>query len=190
MNDVKMYLCKTSKGNEYFTEEQIYKEVQRISTQILRKHYWGYTEYHDDLIQDVAVELFNAMHRYSPSRGEINGFIFGVASREISTQIRKIIRQQSHQIRLTDEMAAIIPSPDIMGNADAERDYISEFEKYLNATERKVLEMKLDGMNNTQIYNKLHRTKRKRIGKAMQGIWESIERKYLKFKGGETDGND
>jgi len=135
------------------------------------------------------MEVFNAMHRYSPSRGEINGFIFGVASREISTQIKKIIRQQSRQVAMTDEMIAVIPAPDITDWSESE-DYITAFEKTLNATERKVLEMRLDGMNNTQIYNKLHRTKRKRIGKAMQSIWKSIERKYHKFKGDETDGND
>lgn len=184
MTDGRLYLCRTTHGIDYLSDNQIYEEVQRISMQILRKHYWGYKEHHEDLMQEVAMEVFNAMHRYNPDRGEINGFIFGVASREISTQVKKIIKQQSREVAMTDEMIAAIPATTT--DYSEYEDYIGEFEKLLNKTERKVLEMRLSGMNNTQIYNKLHRTKRKRIGKAMQSIWRSIENKYHKFKG-ETE---
>lgn len=186
VNDDKIYLCLTPNGKEYMTEEQIYREVQKVASQILRKHYWGYRDYHEDLIQDAAMELFNALHRYNPDRGEINGFIFGVASRVISTQIKRIIRIQSKTVSMTDEMQAVLSAPD---NTEEDTDYIAEFEKRLTARERRVLEMKLDGMNNTEIYNALHRTKKKRIGKAMLQIWKSIESKYKKFKE-EQDGND
>lgn len=169
-------LIKNSQGqceSKSLTFDEIYNEAQPVVCGIIRRKYYGYIAQSDDLTQEVMIDLCGALARYNPDRGTIHDFIYGVAARRISKEVKKINTQRRHSVALSDELAACIPAP-AQTNDELAQGYeqlIENTSAKLNAYERKVLELKLDGMSNTAIYNALNpNNQKRRIGHAIYKV--------------------
>lgn len=179
-----MYNCQTESGRKRLTEEDICLIAQPVINGVLRGCYARYSAEHDDLSQEVLIAVIAAMPKYDAERGTIEAFIHGIATRNVSKQVKKIIRRQSHEVELVEAIFAPSNEPAYEGNSQEEFErLITSFEKLLTKKERKALEMRLNGAGNTEIYNTLNpRKKKKYIGKAMVGFWKRIAEKYDKWR--------
>lgn len=182
------YNCQTESGRKRLTEEDICLIAQPIINGVLRGRYAHYGADHDDISQEVLIAVLAAMPRYDAERGTIEAFIHGITTRNVSKQVGKINRRQSHEVELKEAIFAPSNEPAFEGNSQEDfESFIEDFEKTLTKKERKALEMRISGAGNTEIYNALNpRKKKKYIGKAMVGFWKRIAEKYDKWR---TQGN-
>lgn len=182
---MRIYRCRTDQGIADFTEEDLWQFGTKIVKRLLNSKYPAQERYHDDLLQEAMCAIYKSMDSYNSEKGTLNGFVYGTANRAIAKKTRDIARQKCREVGLTDALLAATGESD---NYDSEDDeafekMLAEFEKTLNKSERKALEMKLGGASNVEIYNALHpRYPRKRIGQAMTTFWDRIGLKYIKFK--------
>ena len=119
------------------------------------------------------IDLYGALVRYNPERGTIQDFIYGVAARRISKEVKKINTYARHHAALSDELAAYIPAPTERSLEDAQEyeQLIENTSSSLDGYERDVLRLKLEGLSNTAIYNELNPSKQKqRIGWAIYTV--------------------
>lgn len=183
------YYCRTDKGFKTFTEDELYRFSMPEIMKLLRTKYTSYVRHHEDLAQDAMAAVYKSMGGYSAERGTINAYIHGVATRAISKSIRSINRRESKESELTEAALSMTGEEDRHweDGEDPEvafEQLVEEFKKCLTKEEKKALDLKLDGLSNTEIYNTLHprKAKRVRIGQAMTAFWDRIALKYIKFK--------
>lgn len=186
------YYCRTDKGFKTFTEDELYRFSMPEIMKILRTKYTSYARHHEDLAQEAMAAVFKSMGDYNAEKGTLNAYVHGVAARAISKNVRTIIRRESKESELTEAVLSMTGEEDRRWEdgespeaQEAEFEQLVErFKTYLTKEEKKALELKLDGLSNTEIYNELHprKAKRVRIGQAMTAFWDRIALKYIKFK--------
>lgn len=180
------YRCLTKTGLRDVGEDELYNEAQTVIWSILKHSYSSFEPYHEDIAQDITVIVFRAMERYDPDKGMVYAYIKTIAKRRISSAVLKITRYQRRFVELTDELAAVIPDPGPRGPDDEERellqDWIDKLKQRCTDEERTVIDLRLDGLGNIEIYNAMHPGADKtRIGSAVSRIWESITKKALEL---------
>lgn len=177
------YRCLTKAGIITLTEDELYVETTRIIWSVLNRKYEGYYPYHEDMAQEVTAIVFKAMERYDPDKGMAYSYIKTIACRRIYDAAKRINTQHRHEIALTDEMADVIPAINPPEERESLKAWYAELRKRLTKEEREALELKLDGLTNTAIYNALHPggEYKARIGPTISIIWESIVAKALEL---------
>lgn len=180
----KMYDCLTRTGRKQLTEEDIYNVALPVIRGILNKRYPKFKREHEDITQEVMMEIYQAMSSYKPI-GCVEAFIFSVSAKTVSKIVKKkLLRRYEYELLAFDpEAITATPSPQEEVAQEGFETLLSSFEKKLTKQERRALEMRLEGATNTQIYNALHpRAQKRYIGQAMVQFWRKIAEKYVKWR--------
>lgn len=176
---------KTDTGTKLLNDDELVKEAYKTIRKVLKTKYTKYRDLHDDIEQEVISTVYKAViKRYSPDKGTLEAFLYGIAKRQIAQTVQQI-QKEPPTVRLTDEMLCVIHTQNDrnLENAELFEQLVEEFGKTLTAKERKALNLKIDGLTNTQIYNEMHRRKpKKRIGQAMTALWKSVGKKYITWR--------
>lgn len=183
---MRKYECRTDKGRVILTEEELWQFSRPIIRKMLCYKFSYFSREYEDLSQDAMLAVYDAMERYDAEKGSLEGYVYGVAYKEVSSRVKTMQRKESKETELTDALAAVIGYEQTFeaetGN-DKSQELVDEFRETLTKPEQTALEMRMDGESNTAIYNALHpRTPRKRIGQAMTKFWDRIAVKYIKFR--------
>ena len=185
---MKAYVCLTHDGLRELDENEIYQIAQPIIWNALHRSYRSYYSDHEDLAQEAALELFKAMERYDPERGEIYPYIKAIVCRRICWEAAKLRKQSEHTVALTEALEAVLPAvPSVIETYTEDfDDMLQQLKQTLTREEQQAVDLKLEGVSNTEIYNTLHpETLKTRIGQAMTAVWAAVAQKYLQI-GGEA----
>lgn len=178
-NEMK-YSCCTEHGIKQLTGNELMVLGYKTAWILLRTHYNGYRDNHDDLAQEALMEMWQAFSRYDVAKGTVEAYFYGIAGRCFAKRIKRIKHEKEMLIALTDPLLAVLEAPVCEYYED---DIIKRFCGVLSNQERRALRMKLNGKTNTEIYHALYPDDcKKRIGMAMTRYWATIGRKYDEWR--------
>lgn len=174
---MRAYKCRTDKGIEELTEEELYGTAERMVWALLRKHYKGYYSHHEDMAQEILLALHNSMPRYDPDKGLIYSYILTIARRKAISYIKKLATRAKHETEITDEMAENLQAPQEVTPQAELLAWIAKLRSICTPQEKELIDLVLDGVNpnSPKVYGVMHI----KIGQ-LKSIWQSIVNKAKK----------
>ena len=164
------------------SEETIIGWATDMADVMLNAKYSSFKDSHKDFNQDAVAAVLQALPQYEPT-GEIKAYIHTCVSYRIRDEANKVLNYRKRVQRLSEELLQDCVCDRIDDGIDA-RIFVEQLTSELTATERRVVELNLDGYSDDEIaaIMKIPERERKSV---INILWGGISLKARKIKSQE-----
>ncbi len=175
----KEYECLHLGKVQFISENMIITWATDMAGVILNVKYSSFEDNHDDFKQAAIEAVLQALPNYVPT-GEIKAYISTCINYRIRDEAKKIINYRKRVQALSEELLQECTCDDLDNHIDA-RAFIKQLTDELTATERRVVELNLDGYTDDEIAVtlKMPSSERKSV---MNILWGGITLKAQRIK--------